>query len=312
MIDLIPDGDQQALLNSITSFLRDKAPVGKARTADLWEQIAALGWLGLSRPESAGGIGLGAAEEMLLMREGGRFLVTPSLMATLLAVRFADETGRADLATELAGGTRHAALAIPRDAETLYIIDGAQAELLVTIEEDRVTLRRAPSPGQALQSSDDGVQLSLAPIGEPLNGSADGLQARLLVAAQLTGIAEAVRDLATEFAKVREQFGQPIGAFQAVKHACADLAIRAEAALAQTSYAALCLAENLPDAPAEVAAAARVAGDAAVTGAEAAIQLHGAMGFTEECTAHLFLKRAHLLTLFAGRGSWQINALIAP
>ncbi|MBD8561816.1 acyl-CoA/acyl-ACP dehydrogenase [Pseudomonas fluorescens] len=310
MIDLIPDEDQQALLDSVSSFLRNHVDVGKTRTEDLWEQIAALGWLGLSRSEEAGGAGFGSAGEMLLLRECGRFLVTPSLAATLLAIRLADQSSQTDLADELAEGKQRAALAIQRDAESFYVIDGSQADLVVLIGDEKVTLHRALEPGRLLHASDDLVGLSQTNLVKALDGSLNSTHAYLLVAAQLTGIAEAVRDLATDYAKVREQFGQPIGAFQAVKHACADLAIRAEAALAQTGYAALCLGEDTVDTRTSIAAALRVAGDAAITGAESSIQLHGAMGFTEECTAHLYLKRAQLLSLFAGHASWQIKVLV--
>lgn len=310
MIDLIPDEDQQALLDSVTSFLRDQAPVGKTRTGELWEQFALLGWLGLSRSEELGGAGFGVAGEMLLLRECGRALVTPSLTATLLAIRLADANGMGILADRLAEGNSRAALAIRRDAEHFYLVDGTQADLVVLIDDEQVTLRRLWKPLQPLKASDDGVELALAKLGDPLDGSLDSAYAYLLLAAQLTGIAEAVRDLATDYAKVREQFGQPIGAFQAVKHACADLAIRAEAALAQTSCAALGLGDEPAQARIDIAAALRVAGDAAIDGAESCIQLHGAMGFTEECTAHLYLKRAHLLSLFTGRGAWQIKVLV--
>lgn len=310
MIDLIPDEDQQALLDSVTTFLRCEVDVGKTRSEALWAPIAALGWLGLTRSEDVGGAGLGIPEEMLLLRECGRFLVTPSLMATLMAVRIADSTGETALATALANGSRRAALSIRKDEETLFVIDGSRAEFIVTIEDDFVTLRKPPQPGHPAISNDNGIELSLVPNCEPLTVVSESLHARLLIAAQLTGIAEAVRDLTTEYAKVREQFGQSIGAFQAVKHGCSNLAIHAEAALSQTTYAALCLAGDALDARTEVAAAVQIAGNAATTGAESAIQLYGAMGFTEECTAHLYLKRAHLLSLFTGRGAWQLKALI--
>lgn len=310
MIDLIPSEDQQVLLDSFTSFLREEAPVSITSGPDLMERIAALGWLGLSRPERVGGAGLGAAEEMLLLRECGRFLVTPSLMATLLAIRVADGAEHADLAEELANGTRRAALALTRDTQTLYVLDDAQADLLVVIGEDSVTLHPKQGPRTALSSSDDRLSLAWVPASGPLARASAGAHARLMLAAQLTGIAEAIRDMAVEYAKVRKQFDQPIGSFQAIKHTCANLAIRAEAALAQTSYAALCVADASAEAEVEVAAAVRVAADAAIAGAEANIQLHGAMGFTQECHAHLYLKRAHVLALFDGRTSWQTQALL--
>jgi alkylation response protein AidB-like acyl-CoA dehydrogenase len=111
----------------------------------------------------------------------------------------------------------------------------------------------------------------------------------------LAGLAEQVRDASAAYAKVRVQFGRPIGSFQAVKHRCADMALRAEAAWAQTEVAALRFAAPGAAAAFDVAAAKVVAVDAAIRNARDNIQNHGGIGFTAEHPAHLFLKRAHVL-----------------
>jgi len=129
----------------------------------------------------------------------------------------------------------------------------------------------------------------------PLNVLAD-----VLTSAMLVGVAEAVRDMAVAYAKIREQFGKPIGAFQAIKHRCADMAVRAEAAWAQTAMATLKLHSNQPDADFHAASAKLVGSIAALEGARANIQVHGAIGFTAESNAHLFLKRAHFLDQVGG------------
>jgi alkylation response protein AidB-like acyl-CoA dehydrogenase len=120
-------------------------------------------------------------------------------------------------------------------------------------------------------------------------------QADLLACAYLTGIAEAALAMAVEYAKTRRQFDQPIGAFQSIKHACADMAVRAEAARAQTYYAAMAVVTDAAGCGNEVAAARLITRRAAIENAKVNIQIHGAMGFTEESEAHLFLKRAHAL-----------------
>src|SRR5262249_42311423 len=107
-------------------------------------------------------------------------------------------------------------------------------------------------------------------------------------------IAEATRDLAVDYAKTREQFGKPIGSFQAIKHKCADMAVNAEAACSQTLLAALSLSKQEHDSMFQGAAATVVSNRAAVSNGEETIQIHGGMGFTSDCDAHLFLKRAHL------------------
>jgi alkylation response protein AidB-like acyl-CoA dehydrogenase len=125
-------------------------------------------------------------------------------------------------------------------------------------------------------------------------------QAQLLVAAQLLGMAEASRDMAVDYAQVRMQFGQPIGAFQAVKHRCANMAIGAEALRAQLVLAAIAERDGWPDAAFQVDACRLLAARCALANAGANIQMHGGIGFTAECDAHLFLLRAHLLEHLGG------------
>jgi alkylation response protein AidB-like acyl-CoA dehydrogenase len=103
-----------------------------------------------------------------------------------------------------------------------------------------------------------------------------------------------------EYAKVREQFGKQIGSFQSVKHICADMAIRSEAALCQASFAALVLANDLADTDFHAVASKIVATDTAVKNAAASIQVHGAYGFTAEANAHHYLKRAHVTDMLWG------------
>ena len=143
----------------------------------------------------------------------------------------------------------------------------------------------------------------------PLERSAAAERSSLLIAAYLTGIAQGATTMAVGHAKVREQFGQPIGAFQAIKHQCADMATRAAAAEAQTFHAAVTFGHGLDDAS-EVAAARMIAGTAALANAKANIQIHGGMGFTAECDAHLLLKRAHLMTALGSRPAGERRRLL--
>jgi hypothetical protein len=120
-------------------------------------------------------------------------------------------------------------------------------------------------------------------------------RALLLLSAFAVGIAEATRDMAVEYAKTREQFGRPIGSFQAIKHICADMAIRCEAAACQTAFASLVLAEGRAGLAFHVTSSKLVAAASAVKNASQNIQVHGAIGFTAEADPHLFLKRAHVI-----------------
>lgn len=141
---------------------------------------------------------------------------------------------------------------------------------------------RAPSPS--------GLPVSRSPR------AADPV-AVLLTAAEQLGTATRVCELAVQHAGAREQFGQPIGAFQAVKHLCAQMLVRAETARAAV-YAAAVTAD-----PVDVAAARLLADEAAERGARDCLQVHGGMGFTWECEVQLHLKRAWVRARRSGGGA---------
>jgi alkylation response protein AidB-like acyl-CoA dehydrogenase len=143
---------------------------------------------------------------------------------------------------------------------------------------------------------------------------ANGLRemATVLVAAELAGIAERSTELSVDFAKVREQFGRPIGTFQAIKHRCADMAVRAEVARSVVTYAAVALHEAAADAPLFVHAAKTLATDAAIANATDNVQNHGGMGYTWESDAHLYLKRARLMEHVLGTRAAHLDAIASP
>jgi alkylation response protein AidB-like acyl-CoA dehydrogenase len=123
---------------------------------------------------------------------------------------------------------------------------------------------------------------------------------RVLAAAMLVGVLEATRDASVSYVSVREQFGKPIGAFQAVKHRCADMAVRAEAAGSLLWLAALTLAGSQPEASRLAAGVKALASEYALQSAHDNVQNHGGMGFTAECSAHLYVKRALTLSVTLG------------
>jgi alkylation response protein AidB-like acyl-CoA dehydrogenase len=125
----------------------------------------------------------------------------------------------------------------------------------------------------------------------------------------MAGMAEATRDMAVGYAKLREQFGQAIGAFQAIKHICADAALRAEAATCQLMFAAIETQKQSSLAPMHVTAAKLTAADALLQNAAANIQVHGGIGFTAECDAHLYMKRAHVLEQLLGSQRWHQSVM---
>jgi alkylation response protein AidB-like acyl-CoA dehydrogenase len=155
----------------------------------------------------------------------------------------------------------------------------------------------ATSAGVPLDPHTPLHQLAALPRGEPVGGAPLAQQLRLegaaLVAAQMLGIAEATLELATEYAKRREQFGRPIGSFQSIKHMLADMFVRQEVARAAVYAAGATLDDPLAGDPVRAVASAKiVAGEAARENARACIQVHGGMGYTWEISAHYYLKRA--------------------
>ena len=118
-------------------------------------------------------------------------------------------------------------------------------------------------------------------------------------AAEMLGAARRCLEMSVEYARVRQQFGQPIGAFQAVKHACAEMLMEVENAHAATYYAAWALAADAPDAALAASVAKSFVGEAARKVCGTAIQVHGGIGFTWDYDLHLYFKRAkHLEALY--------------
>jgi Acyl-CoA dehydrogenase, C-terminal domain len=193
---------------------------------------------------------------------------------------------------------------------------------LVT-EFDSVTAVRIAAPLDPLTPL---WRLDDLPAGEPVDDPEQHVfrDGAILTAALQVGHAVAALDLAVAYAKERYQFGKPIGTFQAVKHICADMLVRAEVARAAV-HAAACLADA-PDVLGAEAEAARstplaamqravagaklVADEAAIANARAAIQVHGGMGYTWEVPLHLHLKRSRVLATSFGAPS-TLSSLVA-
>jgi alkylation response protein AidB-like acyl-CoA dehydrogenase len=138
-----------------------------------------------------------------------------------------------------------------------------------------------------------------------------GLRANVLLAARLSGLAQGACELAAAYAKVREQFGKPIGSFQAIKHRCADMLLRCEASSHLTALACLKVEARAPGAELQVAAAKLKAAHAAHENGRAVIQVHGGLGFQAECDAHWFMKRAHVYDAAGGNMLAQASRVYA-
>ncbi len=330
-IDLRPTEDQVLLTDGVAAVLRDRFPTTRfarnpAADSGAWSLIAELGWLGLGVSAEHGGADLDITDQVLAGREFGKHLLPPALSATILAARIAASSGNRELCRALVAGETKAAYGIPaadceitaeRVSGTFQIIDGAAAAVVLVLNESGVALVDAKALQiEALEALDDASALHRAksagvrPLAMAKEDEREALH--LLLVAQLAGIAEATTARAAEYAQNRVQFGKPIGVFQGVAHMCADNAMRAEAAYAQLAMAAVAMRQRSPDRTFQIAAASHVGAEAAIENAYNNIQVHGGMGFSAECDAHLFLKRALVLRQICGACGPMVEQLLAP
>ncbi|KZS57890.1 hypothetical protein A4G26_14895 [Mycobacterium kansasii] len=328
-MDFLPDPDQQALADATRDFIVHRFPLNDCpvRLDDVhWKEIAELGWLGLATDENAGGTDATLVDEAFVFREIGRGLVPGPILTTLAAARLAAWTGEPELAAELIGGRTRVARALPATAagERLLITDAPGSALTLIVGEATAALYATPIDLDLSPGLEDGTVLGRArteELGAPVLGTEDAeIVARLrrvlaiLTCAQLAGITGATRDLAIEYAKDRVQFGKPIGAFQAIKHRCADMAVAALAAENVMFFAALTESTTTTGSEYHVLAAAAFCRRAALATVRANVQIHGALGFTVEDSAHRFVKRTHALCSVEsfGRAATRLGTLAHP
>ncbi|MEB3071492.1 acyl-CoA dehydrogenase family protein [[Mycobacterium] vasticus] len=309
-MDFLPDTDQDSLVQATRHYIDSHIPLSEniTRLDDVrWKEIAELGWLGLATEEEAGGAGAALLDEVFVFREIGRALVPGPILTTLAAARLAAWAERTALARAMIGGQTRVARALPLSGADgrLLLLDTEECEYVLVVGDDRAALYSGPSHTQTNPGLEDGTSVghvTLADLGHAVLAVDDGLTVgrlqrvlSILTSAQLAGICGATRDLASEYAKGRTQFGKPIGAFQAIKHKCADMATSALAADNVTFFAALTNDTDGTAARYHALAAAACCRRAAFANARSNIQIHGAMGFTVEDHAHRFLKRTHTL-----------------
>ncbi len=312
-------------------------------TGTLRPALAGQGLLGLHLPESLGGQGYGLPELAIAVEELGRALVPGAFLPTVLASAILHGAG-ADalngLVKDMAGGTLTGAVgfapgirATVAGATGTLVIDGAcgpvpgagLADVLilpaaldgedgdprwVVVDAADVEITQLDSLDLTRQAGRVRADELSVPPERVLGGLSPGVVtslAAVLLAAEACGIADWAVATAAEYAKIRHQFGRPIGQFQAVKHRCAWMLTAAEQAAAAAWDAARAVQAGSLDADGEFAAAvaALVAVDAAVSCAHECIQVLGGIGYTWEHDAHLYYRRAlSLRALLGGSGGW--------
>ncbi|HVS68917.1 MAG TPA: acyl-CoA dehydrogenase family protein [Mycobacteriales bacterium] len=311
----------------------------------LWSRIADLGWPGLLIPEEHGGLGLGLVDMTVVCEEMGRVpLPGPYFSSAVFATIAALRLGADELLADLASGAKRGAVAVEElavagdpleniatratragDGWTLdglkpTVADGAGASWVIVVAQDGDGLAAflvEDAGAEAVPGLDPTRELSrLALAGTPARRlGPDGDQTALLrrivddaavmLCAELIGASEATFELAAEYSKARVQFGRPIGTFQAVKHMAAEMLQDLTLARVITHYAAWCSDVDAEDRELAASMAKSWVAEAAIAVTSTSIQIHGAVGFTWECPAHFYYKRAKATDLVLGKQGWQ-------
>jgi alkylation response protein AidB-like acyl-CoA dehydrogenase len=320
--------DQLLFQSAVRDFLEKECTAEVVRSLwasdtghspELWRRLAELGIPGLRVPEDHGGMGMDEISSVLLFEEAGRAALPEPVIATAavaapLLVELGGETAERWL-EPLASGE---AIVVVADTESPLVGDAHLADLLLLREGDAV---HAVSP--------DDTRLSRQPANDPARRLfrvdwspraetrvADGETGRALweaafdrgalaVAAEQIGVADRLISLAAAYACQREQFGKPIGSFQAVKHMLATVKVQLEYARPAVHRAAWSVACADAARPVHVSLARLLADEAAARAARTALQVHGAIGYTWEQDLHLWMRRAWSLGQAWGRQAFH-------
>ncbi|MEU4279109.1 acyl-CoA dehydrogenase family protein [Streptomyces tanashiensis] len=314
------DDEQREFARSLDAMLTAAGTPGAARawaagdTAPgraLWSRLSEAGVFALAVPERHEGLGPLPLELAVAFTELGRHVVPGPLVETVAAAALLDRLGddaSAALLPQIASGKAVVTLCVPA-AGSPYALDADAADAVLVVEGDTVRLAETAGP---VQPSADPARRLARPLGGTVLARGPAVAAAaahaaevaaLATAAQSLGLGRALLDRTVEYVRQRTQFGVAIGSFQSVKHRLADTLIALEFAQPLLHSAALALAEGADHRSAEVAAAKVTAGEAAYAAARTALQLHGAVGYTEELDLALWIRKARPL-----RDAWGTPA----
>ncbi len=333
---------------SPSEFVRAMADDERGFTDEQWATIAELGWPGLLVPEADGGLGLGIVDMTVVLEEMGRIpypgpFFSSAVAATLAARRLdadellgplasgdvrgtiaLDESGHGDpLARVSTRARRKGADWVVQGTKPL-VLDGHTADWAIVVARTEEGIGSflletpAGEPVPTLDPTRKAARLELDErVVEPIGPAGDHAaiwrrvadDCSVLLAAELVGASEAAWNLGVEYAKQRVQFGRPIASFQAIKHKAVDMLRAVELGRVGTHFAAW--ASDADDDMREHAAAMckGYVSEAAVFVSGQDIQIHGGVGFTWDCDAHLFYKRAKQNDILLGYQGWQRQRL---
>jgi alkylation response protein AidB-like acyl-CoA dehydrogenase len=302
--------DQRAIQRTARDFLADAYPAAEVRrlayetprgfTDEGWAAMCELGWPALLVPEEHGGLGLGVVELAVVQEELGAALAPSPFLSTVAAAAVIADAGSDEqrerwLPALAAGEARGAVATVLDDAGWTAVPDADGADVIVVRENDAWSLTGEAS-AEAVQALDSTRRLWRVHAEgdlEPLPGEGERAfdVVAVALAAESVGVARRAMDMAVQYAKEREQFGRPIGAYQAISHTCAQMLLEVEGARSTTLYAAWALDHEPESGPLAASMAKAYASDAGWRVPAAALQVHGGIGFTWEHDLHLWLKR---------------------
>jgi alkylation response protein AidB-like acyl-CoA dehydrogenase len=296
------DEQQLELQETVRRFCAERFAPASIRARDgrpidrgTWRALAELGVFALLAPEARGGLGLGVVEGALVFEQLGAHLVNgPTLWSTLAAPHLAGVAS----GDRLVGGIE----AIEPD-QPVIVEHAGEIDSLLVLRSAGVFVCSDLPPFTSLAPLDPLTPVGrcdAVPTGTRVGDAEDAAQLRrvgtVLSAALLLGVSDAALEASRRYALEREQFGVPIGSFQAVQHILADMYVRTALARSATYAAAAVLDDPEIGDPFRASAAAKLlAGEAALENAKAAIQVHGGVGFTWEMLPNYLLKRAWVL-----------------
>lgn len=325
--------DQRLLQETVRDFLVGECPVEfvrgqweteTGRSREFWTKLAEIGVPGLLVPEEHGGLGMNEVDLVLVMVEVGRAALAEPVVATAavgapLIRECGDDALAAEWLPKIAAGEAIVAVAQPTsplvpeaECADLLILRAGDALYAVPAAEARITPQQSNDPSQklALVEFDPRDEQKIAS-----GADADRLEAAALdrgalaSAAQQLGAGEQLVKMSVEYTSQRKQFGVPIGSFQAVKHQIADVQVKLEYARSHVERAAYSVAHDTKCRSVDVSMAKIAAGEAALEGADASLQVHGALGYTWEQDLHVWMRRAWTLDLAWGETAWHRDRL---
>lgn len=311
------DGAREYLRGSCTPEVLRKLVENESADLGSWCELVEMGLVGFLVPESAGGLGMSDTGFVLLAEEAG-YVAMPEPLIDVAGVAAPLLAGLdVDLAAQVAGGEARVVTAHPLNP---YVNQLKPSDRILMFTDNAAGLIHAEDAGaEDVAGIDPLRRLSKVCVSDATTlatGAEVGVLAKraalrgaLFTAAELLGLTAAMIDMSKNYAVERKQFGVAIGTFQAVKHHLSTAFTKLEFARPVVYRAAATLNDDNGRAALHVAHAKIAAGDAAISAAEVAIQVHGGIGYTFEADLHLFMKRVWALTGIWGDRNYHMNTI---